>query len=121
MKQFPALAITLAIISGSVVGFLDMLMGYAQLPYIIVLVGAILLSMFNTKQSWVIALILGGSIPLIHGISKLFGIESLYQFQNVGELLMPIVLAFGGSMIGVRVSAGWMKTPFDTVSEEEQE
>jgi len=121
MKQYPALAIVISIIAGLVIGILDMIMGYAPLPHIIVLVGAAILSAFNIKKSWIIAFILGGSIPVIHMVGKVIGIMPPYEFTSLDGFLVPIGLAFGGSMIGVRVSAGWMKTPFDTVSEEEQE
>ncbi len=120
MKQYPVVAILISIIVGLAVGIIDMTIGYAPLPHIVILVGAVILSALHIKKSWVIAVILGGSIPIVHVIVKALGLQPPYEFTNLSELLTPIGLAFGGSMIGVRISANWMKTPFEVSSEKEE-
>jgi len=120
MKQYPYATIATALIAGLVVGALVLIKGPTQPPYIIVLVGAVILSAFNMKQSWLIALILGGSIPITHETVKLFGIMPSYEFKDLSEFLVPIALAFGGAAIGTRISANWMKTPNNNHSDEEQ-
>lgn len=121
MKQFPSATIVIALMAGLVVGALVLIQGPTQPPYIMVLVGAVILSAFNMKQSWLIALILGGSIPVVHVTAKLLGMTPAYEFTDLSEFLVPIALAVGGAAIGVRTSANWMKPPNGNPSDEEQE
>ena len=99
MKQSPSWTITLALITGVVVSFLDLKMGYTPPLYLTILVGAVVLSAFNIKQAKLIALILGGSVLIAHGIAGILGITPPYEIESLVDILKPIVLAIGGAYI----------------------
>jgi hypothetical protein len=118
MRQYPLLTIVMVLIASIVVGFLDMTMGYASLPHIIILAGAAILSAFNVKQAKFIALALGISIPVAHGVAGTIGITPPYEINSIVDFLRPIVLAIGGAFIGVRVSISMPKPQRDDELEE---
>jgi hypothetical protein len=120
MKQYRSLTIVVALMASIVVGFLDLTMGYAPLPHIIILVGAAILSAFNVKQAKLIAIMLGGRILIAHGIAGLLDIRSSYEIKSLVDILRPIVLAIGGTFIGVRISLNMMNPQNDNLSEEEK-
>ncbi len=120
MKQNLSWTIKAALIIGIMVGFLDIMMGYASLPYIIILVSAGILSAFNIKQAVLISLILGGSILIAHGFVIVLGIRPPYEIKSLSDLLRSIALAMGGAFIGVRTSINLPKPQTDNYSEEEK-
>ena len=121
MKQYPSLAIMTALTASIVAGFLDMTMGYAALPHIMILAGAAILSAFNVRQAKYIALMLGLSIPVAHGIAAIAGITAPYEIKGMVDILRTIVLAIGGAFIGVRISVNWPKPQNNDFSEEAKE
>lgn len=118
MKQYSSWPIVTALIVSIVVGFLDMTMGYASLPHIIILVSAAILSAFNIKQAKLIALMLGGSILIAHGIAGILGVTPPYEIKGIEDILRPILLAIGGAFIGVRISINMPKPQNDNQPEE---
>jgi hypothetical protein len=120
MKQSSSWTIALALIIGIVVGFLDLKIGYTPSLYAIILIGAIVFSAFNIKQAKLIALILGGSILIAHGITGILGIAPPYEIEGLVDILKPIVLAIGGAFIGVRTSIEWAKLQNKNYLEEEK-
>jgi len=107
-----------ALIASIVVGFLDMTMGYASLPHILILVGAAILSAFSVKQAKLIAFIFGGSILIAHGIAGILDITPPYKIKSAVDILRPVVLAIGGAFIGVRTSINMPKPQNDNQPEE---
>ena len=94
----------LALALGLFVGYVDWHSEEVQLPALLVLLFAFLLSLAQPKTAWLWALIVGSCIPLVHFIGRRLGYAPLYPIQpNLLAAFIALIPAFIGAYSGALV------------------
>ena len=92
-----------AVFIGLAAGWIDIHNDEVQPAALLVLAFSFGLSAANPKWAWLIALIIGGSIPIVAYVARGFGIQPVGPQPDPwwSGIVMPLILAFIAAYLGV--------------------
>jgi len=92
-----------ALIFGLLTGWLDFNATEVQLSALMVIAFSFGFSVANPKMAWLIALLMGGGIPVFAFVARLLGFTPVDQSHSVwyAGIILPLAIAFVAAYAGV--------------------
>ena len=92
-----------ALVFGLLTGWLDFNSAEVQMPALMVIAFSFGFSAANPKMAWLIALLMGGGIPLVAFIARLLGLTPAFEGSSpwYTGIILPLVIAFVSAYAGV--------------------
>jgi lipopolysaccharide export LptBFGC system permease protein LptF len=97
-----------AVSLGLVAGWVDIHNDEVQPAALLVLAFSFSFSAANPRRAWLIALIMGGCIPLVAYVARVFGIQPVGPAPDPwwSGIAVPLILAFVAAYLGA--GFGWL-------------
>jgi len=104
--QITLLPISLAILLGLAAGLVDLNAREVQPAVLCILVFTGLMGILWPKGAWLWGALIGGGIPLLHGLALAVGYRPPYPVQpNVFATFLALIPAFLGACVGAGVGS----------------
>jgi hypothetical protein len=102
MKKNTNWTIIGALVFGLLAGWLDFNSEEVQLPALMVIAFSFGFSVANPTQAWLIALLLGGGIPVVAFVARQLGLTSAFESTPwYAGIILPLAIAFIAAYAGV--------------------
>ena len=93
--------VIIAVVSGAIAGVIDMFAAEIQPALFLILVATCLLGFLQPQRAWLWALIIGGSILVVHLLGMLVGFQPSYPVEpNVWVTSIALLPALIGAYLG---------------------
>jgi hypothetical protein len=92
-----------ALVFGLLAGWMDFKSEEVQLPALMIIAFSFGFSAVNPKRAWLIALLMGGGIPVVAFIARLLGLTPAFEGSSpwYAGIILPLVIAFAAAYAGV--------------------
>lgn len=112
MNSKQRLTIFGAIAFGLLAGWIDFNSEEVQLTALMIIAFSFGFSSINPKQAWLIALLMGGGVPVVSYTARAFGLKPLFESTPwYAGIILPLIIAFVAAYMGVFVR--WLIKKFD--------
>jgi hypothetical protein len=102
VRKQTVITLSLAVIFGLAVGYVNIHSAEVQPPVLTILVFTFLLGCLDPRRAWLWALILGGAVPLSYALSPVLGYPVPYPPDpNIFAAFLAFIPAFIGAYAGV--------------------
>lgn len=92
-----------ALVFGVLTGWLDFNSEEVQLPALMLISFSFGFSAANPGKAWLIALLMGGGIPVVAFIARFFGLTPAFEGNSpwYAGIILPLAIAFVAAYAGV--------------------
>lgn len=105
-KLLTAACLIAAVAAGSFTGYVDLHNSEVQPAVALLLGSALLLSVAQPRLAWLVALLLGLSIPVAHLWATTTGFLPPYP-TTLPATFLALIPAFLGALLGIGIRKGW--------------